>query len=157
MVEPARDERAVDGGTLVVATVNLLGYQARFEERWPLLVAGIAREAPDLLALQEVSAAHEVGPRVQRALNEAAVQAGQASAYEYVEQPNTRNWELSVGVLSRLPIVDRQWTELTGQGRVALAASVEVGARRLGFVSTHLFWAIGPGGDCSRLRQAAEL
>jgi endonuclease/exonuclease/phosphatase family metal-dependent hydrolase len=140
-----------------VATFNLLGHQARPTERWPLIVAGITREWPDLLALQEVSAAHDSGRRLQRALNDAAVQAGHRWRYEYAEQANLRNGELSVAILCRHPMLDQRWTELEGQGRVALAVTTEIEGQRLGFVSTHLYWQIGPEGDRARLGQATEL
>ena len=35
-----------------VATLNLLDHQARPAARFPLIVAGLAREWPDLIALQ---------------------------------------------------------------------------------------------------------
>ena len=145
------------GCVFTVATFNVLGQQVRPAERWPLIVAGIAREWPDVLALQEVSAYHQTGPRLQRALNDAAERAGHAWAYRYVEQPNLRNHELSVGILCRHPILDQSWTDLQGQGRVALAVTTEIEGQRLAFVSTHLFWEIGPAGDCARLDQATLL
>ena len=140
-----------------VATFKVLGQQVRPAERWPLVVAGIAREWPDLLGLQEVSAYHQTGPRLQRALNDVAERAGHDWAYEYVEQPNLRNHELSVGILCRHSILDQSWTDLQGQGRVALAVTTEIDGQRLGFVSTHLFWEIGPDGDRARLHQATLL
>lgn len=136
---------------LTVATLNLLGYQARPEERWPLLVSGLAREAPDLLALQEVAAEQGIGTRLQQALTHAV------SLYHYVEHANARNRELNVGILSRHPLLAQHWVDLGGQGRVALGVLATVADVPLGFVSTHLFWEPGPAGEAARRYQAGVL
>ncbi len=140
-----------------VATINLLGYQARPEERWPLIVAGLAREAPDLVALQEVSASHQVGTRLASALNAETVRIGSGRHYEYVQQTNLRNHELSVGILTGYPVLAQAWVDLRGQGRVALGIATEIAGARVGFVSTHLFWEPGAAGDPARRYQAEVL
>jgi endonuclease/exonuclease/phosphatase family metal-dependent hydrolase len=140
-----------------VATLNLLGYHARPEERFPLIVAGLAAEWPDLVALQEVSAGRAQGERLAAALNAAAAQEGRALTYGFAQQTNLRNHELTVGILARHNILDQSWVDLQGQGRVALAVTTEVEGRRLAFVSTHLFWEIGPAGEQARLYQAGVL
>jgi endonuclease/exonuclease/phosphatase family metal-dependent hydrolase len=139
-----------------VATLNLLDYQARPEERFPLIVAGLAAEWPDLVALQEVSAGREQGERLAAALN-AAASAGREPKYRYAQQTNLRRHDLSVGILARHAILDQAWVDLQGQGRVALAVTIEIDGRRLGFVSTHLFWEIGPAGEEARRYQAGVL
>jgi hypothetical protein len=131
---------------VTVATLNLLDYQARPEERLALIVAGIADEWPDLIALQEVSTARRMGVRLQDALNAEAMKRGAAVAYQCVEQPNLRNHELTVGILSRCPILDQTWTDLKGQGRVALGVTVAVGGVRRG--ARHC----GPAGDVGARR-----
>lgn len=140
-----------------VATLNLLDHQARPDERFPLIVAGLAAEWPDLVALQEVSAGREQGERLAAALNAAAGRAGRHRTYQYAQQPNLRRQDLSVGLLVRHPIHDRAWVDLQGQGRVALAVTTEIDGRRLAFVSTHLFWEIGPAGEQARRYQAGVL
>ena len=142
---------------ITVATFNLLDYQVRPEARLPLVVAGMAQEWPDLIALQEVSAAHRMGTRLHQALNTEAVRRGATVEYHYVQQPNLRNHELSIGILSRHPILAQAWADLKGQGRVALGITTAVEDVRLSFVSTHLFWDPGPAGEEARVHQAGLL
>jgi len=143
--------------SLTVATFNLLDYQARPEERLPLIVAGMAAECPDLIALQEVSAAHDMGSRLQHALSAQAMEQGTAWAYHYARQANLRNHELTVGILSRYPPLAQEWVDLKGQGRVALGITVDVDGMLVNVVSTHLFWDPGPAGEEARLDQAKRL
>jgi endonuclease/exonuclease/phosphatase family metal-dependent hydrolase len=140
-----------------VATLNLLDHQARPAERFPLIVAGLAAEWPDLVALQEVSAGREQGERLAAALNAAAASAGRNEAYRYVQQTNLRRHDLTVGILTRHPIHDQTWVDLQGQGRVAVAITTEIDGQPLAFVSTHLFWEVGPAGEQARLYQAGVL
>jgi endonuclease/exonuclease/phosphatase family metal-dependent hydrolase len=144
------------GHIITVATFNLLDYQARPEERLPLIVAGMAAELPDLIALQEVSAAHNLGSRLQHALTAEALRRDSAP-YHYAQQANLRNHELTVGILSRYPPLVQEWVDLKGQGRVALSVTVDVDGTLVGFVSTHLFWDPGPAGDEARVDQARRL
>lgn len=139
-----------------VATLNLLDHQARPAERFPLIVAGLAQEWPDLVALQEVSASREQGERLAAALN-AAAGSDRAPAYQYAQQTNLRRPDLTVGILARHPIRDQAWVDLQGQGRVALAVTTELDDQRLAFVTTHLFWEVGPAGEQARLYQAGVL
>jgi endonuclease/exonuclease/phosphatase family metal-dependent hydrolase len=139
-----------------VATLNLLDHQARPEERFSLIVAGLAAEWPDLVALQEVAAGREQGERLAYALN-AAAGAGRQPTYRYVQQANLRRQDLTVGILARHAILDQAWVDLQGQGRVALAVTTEIDGRRLAFVSTHLFWEVGPAGERARLYQGGVL
>jgi endonuclease/exonuclease/phosphatase family metal-dependent hydrolase len=140
-----------------VATLNILDYQARPEERFPLIVAGLAQEWPDLVALQEVSAARKQGERLAAALNAEAARTGRELAYGYVQQKNLRRHDLTVGILARHAILDQSWVDLQGQGRVALGITTEIDGQRLAFVSTHLFWEVGPAGEQARLYQAGVL
>jgi endonuclease/exonuclease/phosphatase family metal-dependent hydrolase len=140
-----------------VATLNLLDHQARPEERFPLIVAGLAAEWPDLVALQEVSAEREQGERLAAALNAAAARAGRDLTYRYAQQANLRRQDLTVGILARHALLDQAWVDLEGQGRVALAVTTETDGRRLAFVSTHLFWEVGPAGEQARRYQAGVL
>jgi endonuclease/exonuclease/phosphatase family metal-dependent hydrolase len=139
-----------------VATLNLLDHQARPEERFPLIVAGLAAEWPDLVALQEVSAGREQGERLAAALNAAAGDEREPG-YRYAQQTNLRRHDLTVGILARHAVLDQVWVDLQGQGRVALAVTTEIDGRRLAFVSTHLFWEVGPAGEQARLYQAGVL
>ncbi len=143
--------------TLTVATINLFGWHGRAPERFPLLEAGLAGALPDLVALQEVAVSQQVGTRLVETLNGAVAAHGVGQPYAYVEQRHLHDPDLSVGVLVRGPILDWQWLDLGGQGRVALAVSTELAGRRLGFVCTHLFWDIGPAGDAARVYQARRL
>jgi endonuclease/exonuclease/phosphatase family metal-dependent hydrolase len=140
-----------------VATFNMLGYQSRPEYRMPSIVAGLVKEWPHLLALQEVSTPHATGISLQQVLNAVAAKTENDVTYHYVQQPNTRNPELSVGILSRLPVLDQAWGDLQGQGRAAIGITTEVDGVRFGFVSTHLFWEPGPAGEQARLYQAGVL
>jgi endonuclease/exonuclease/phosphatase family metal-dependent hydrolase len=139
-----------------VATLNLLDHQARPAERFPLIVAGLAQEWPDLVALQEVSASREQGERLAAALN-AAAGSDRAPAYRYAQQTNLRRPDLTVGILARHPIRDQAWVDLQGQGRVAFAVTTEIDGQRLAFVTTHLFWEVGPAGEQARHYQAGVL
>jgi endonuclease/exonuclease/phosphatase family metal-dependent hydrolase len=140
-----------------VATLNLLDHQARPEERFPLIVAGLAAEWPDLVALQEVSAGRAQGERLAAALNAAGARAGRDEPYQYAQQTNLRRHDLTVGILTRHTILDQTWVDLQGQGRVALAVTTTIDGQRLAFVSTHLFWEVGPAGEQARLYQAGVL
>src|SRR5689334_18108065 len=95
-----------------VATLNILDHQARPAERFPLIVAGLAAEWPDLVALQEVSAGRDQGERLAAALTAAATTAGRDATYHYAQQTNLRRHDLTVGILTRHPIRDQAWVDL---------------------------------------------
>lgn len=143
--------------TITVATINLFGWHKRPSERFSWLAAGLAAALPDIVLLQEVSLDHQAGERLVAALNAEAGARERMLHYHGIYQPHQRNTDLSVGILTHLPVLDRYWLDLQGQGRVALGITTEVGGVALGAVSTHLFWEIGAVGDVARAWQAARL
>ncbi len=137
------------GMTLRVATVNILNDLSRWDERRPLLVAGLASASPDLIAFQEVT--DPLGNSTAHRL------ASELGGYSVHVAPMTglgRRWE-GVAVLSRLPVEGYEVLDLRTQHRVAQSLRVRVGGRPVAFINGHYYWL--PGFHAARVRQVGRV
>ena len=137
-------------GCLRVATINILKNSSRWEERRPLLAAGLCRLGPDLIAMQEVALAD--------GRSNAHDLADDLGGYEVVVAARAGWWRRGEGVavLSRLPILERTFIHLGGgEGRTAQFVRVEVAGRPLVLANGHYLWR--PGADAARARQVEQV
>jgi endonuclease/exonuclease/phosphatase family metal-dependent hydrolase len=128
---------------ITVATLNLRHDADRWEERFPLIIAELARDRPHVVGLQEVSVRQDQARLLAAELNEALAAAGDTIRYGYVQRNKTGSESEveGIAVLSRLPIVEHDWLDLRTFNRVALRARLELsGGRTLHFYTTHFHY-----------------
>ena len=132
---------------ITVVTLNILNDLAAWDRRAPLIVDGLRRMQPDLVALQEVALPH----------NNAQWLADQLDGYSVHLCPKTGRMagREALAILSRLPVQQHDTLSLITQSRVAQRLIVAQGASRLAFVNTHLYW--NPLDDAPRLGQARKI
>jgi hypothetical protein len=99
-------------------TLNIWARSGPYAVREPLLRAGLAQLAPDVVALQEVNAGPGDGNQAEELLGPLGYQVD----YEYREGENVG--DPGIAVASRHPMVDRRLIELP-HGGVAVAARVQ--------------------------------
>jgi endonuclease/exonuclease/phosphatase family metal-dependent hydrolase len=126
---------------LTVATINLRHNADRWRERRHLLVAQLMDAEPDLISLQEVSFPIRQGPWLRNQIN-VRLTGSSKRPYQLVQKrkhhfPN--GYYEGIGILTKLPVLDKDWVDLGYGGRVALRVNVELPFRQtLDFVSVHL-------------------
>ncbi len=136
--------------TVRVVTINLLKTAARWDQRLPLLAAGLQAFQPDLIGLQEVairsggSTAHDLADKLE--------------GYQVTLAPRGGWWRRGEGVamLSRLPIHGHEFIHLGGgEGRTVQFIQVEVAGRPLILANGHYLWR--PLADSARVRQVEQV
>lgn len=134
-------------GALRVVTFNLLNDLTFWRERAPLIAAGLAALAPDVIAVQEVSLP----------LNNAAWLAAQLGGYSVHLCPKTgrRSEHEALAILTRLPTGDHATLAFGKQGRVAQQLSLWQGRQRWTVCNAHLHWSLRD--DQARRRQVRRL
>lgn len=115
---------------LLLATLNILNLQDRWEERLPLLLADMAALRPDLIGLQEV-----VYPMQQDRLLGAASEARYAAIRGWAGRPEYGNSLLVRAPLEAEQVERRDLGLNRAAHRVLIGLS---GGTRLAFVVTHL-------------------
>ncbi len=132
---------------VLVATLNVLNLQDRWEERLPLLLADMAALQPDVIGLQEV-----VYPMQQDRLLGAASEARYEAVRGWAGRPEYGN---SLLVKSPLTATDADRLDL-GLARAAHRVRIGLpGGATLAFAVTHLH--NGPDAREARLRQVEAL
>jgi len=123
---------------LTVATINLRNRADRWPQRRHLLA--LLDLAPDLVGLQEISLTIQQGRWLTTQLN-ARLKATTKRPYKFVQirRADLAHWSMGIGILTRLPVLYSDSTNLGYDGRVALRVNVELPSRQtLDFVCTHL-------------------
>jgi endonuclease/exonuclease/phosphatase (EEP) superfamily protein YafD len=141
--KPAHAAGTCDGPTLRIATVNL--WYANDDHR--RLLAWLAANEPDLVALQEVTPAWIDALAVTQ------------PAYPYRELL-ARNDPYGIGVLSRLPLRQVTALDLAGDGLPSLQVTADLAGQPLQLLGLHTHWPVTPGLQQARdrvLQQAAAL
>ncbi len=135
-----------DGHRLRCLTLNLLNDPIRWQERARLAAQGLARLAPDVIALQEVPLDGTGDSGLARWL------ADQLGGLAVALCPGTgrRAGREALAVLSRWPVAQHERLEFRSQGRVAQKVRLDHAGCSWTLVNLHLHW--GPLGD--RVRQA---
>jgi endonuclease/exonuclease/phosphatase (EEP) superfamily protein YafD len=140
---PAHAAGTCDGPTLRVATVNL--WYANNDPR--RLLAWLAANEPDLVALQEVSPAW--------------IEALAATLPDYpYRQLLPRDDPYGIGVLSRLPLGQVTALDLAGDGLPSLQVTAGPASHPLQLLVLHTHWPLAPGLQQARdrvLQKAAAL
>lgn len=116
----APTEIAVDGGTLTLASINLLASNDNGDR----LLAAVSAEKPDLIVLQEFTPewAQRIAPLTQR--------------YRYrVLVPRSDNF--GIALLSVYPLARQETLELLGRGDPAIHAVLQVGTQQLNVIGVH--------------------
>lgn len=133
--------------TVKIVTINLLTDLSRWEERRTLLVQGLERLEPDLVAVQEVHLPE----------NNAKWLADQLSFPNSYLSPKSgfeRDNE-GIAILSRLPVDAVETLDLKSQNRVAQYVRTTVGDQALLLANGHFYWQ--PGESNARRRQVGLL
>jgi endonuclease/exonuclease/phosphatase family metal-dependent hydrolase len=130
-----------------VASVNILSDLSKWEERRPVLLAGLEQARPDLLALQEVNLRE----------NTAAWLAAGLGWEHLALRPKTgrAGKKEGIAILSRWPFSEHASLDLQSQGRVAQLVRLSVAGRPFTLVNGHFHWQ--PGRSPERLRQVERL
>ena len=121
-----------------IVTLNLWNLKTDWEARMRVAASGVAALQPDLVALQEVVEAPELGNQ--------AVSIAKAIGGELLFDPvDTKSGAGHIGnaIISRYPVRRRESTRLPGPSddpRRAILAHVEIPGGILPFVSCHLSW-----------------
>lgn len=123
------------------ATINLRHRADRWRERRQLLVAQLVDAAPDLISLQEISFIIGQGSWLRKQVN-VRLSGSTNHPYQLIQKrkhhfPN--GYYEGIGILSRLPVLYRDWVALGYGGRVAVRVNVELPSRQtVDFVAVHL-------------------
>lgn len=120
---------------LRVATVNIQNDLSLWPRRRELLIEGLASLKLDLLALQEVRIQEQVAEWL----------AGRLGFSEVYITPKSdhRGQHEGIAILSRLPIVERDWLDLGSQSRVAQRVTVSHEGRAVVLANAHFYWWAG--------------
>jgi endonuclease/exonuclease/phosphatase family metal-dependent hydrolase len=129
--------------SLKIVTLNLLRDLSRWDERGPLLAAGLAELHADLIAVQEVRLPHNTARWLADRLEGYSVHLCPKTGFERRRE--------ALAVLSRLPVEAADCLDLRSQNRVAQRLRVNVGGRPLVVVNGHYYW--WPGESRQRERQ----
>lgn len=131
---------------LTVATLNIHGRAERWLQRRRLLVSELLETTPDIISLQEVSAAIGQAGWLARQVN-VRLTGKSGGPYRVIRarRPNLAHWGEAVAVMTRLPVLYHDKLSLGYDGRVALRVNIELPAERthgrhqsLDFVTLHL-------------------
>jgi endonuclease/exonuclease/phosphatase family metal-dependent hydrolase len=127
-----------DGERIRVATLNCRNTANSWRRRRKVLLPQLAELDADVVGLQELRRWPSQAGWITRAVNE---RVGVGASYDAHRTSKTgvyRFWE-GLGVLSRLPIVERGWLDLLLDNRVATYVSVRLPAGGLlDFCNAHL-------------------
>lgn len=128
---------------VTVATINLHNRADRWPERRHLLIEQFVETTPDVIALQEINMAIRQGKWLCSQLNY-RLSGSEKLPYRLVQKrhQNVKMAFEGVGVLSRLPVLYHESTDLGFGGRVALRVHIELPSHQtMDFVSTQLHQA----------------
>jgi endonuclease/exonuclease/phosphatase family metal-dependent hydrolase len=127
--------------SLTVATINLRHRADRWRERRHLLVAQIVDATPDLISLQEISFPIRQGQWLRNQVN-ARLTGSNRGPYQLIQKRKhhlTKGYYEGVGILTKLPVLYRDWLALGYGGRVAVRVNVELPSHQTAdFVAVHL-------------------
>lgn len=126
---------------LTVSTINLRNRQDRWAERRHLLVAELVDAQPDLVSLQEISFPIGQGTWLCNQIN-VRLTGDSKRPYRLLQKRKhhpIKGYYEGIGILTKLPVLYRDWVSLGYEGRVALRAHVELPTRQtIDFVAVHL-------------------
>ena len=129
--------------TIRVVTLNVHGRAPGWRERRSRLVSQMAALNADIVALQELNTWPSQGRWLTAALNEDAERGG---LYSFTgARKRGRHGIEGIGVMSRLPALERQTIRLGFGGRVAVRCRVVHGGQALDFYSAHFHHGSGAG------------
>lgn len=136
-------------GSITVATLNILNDARRWDERKHMIVEGFKHHRPDLIALQEVMLPVKNAEWLAEQLS--TPEHGSYSLHITPKTGKKHSQFEGIATLSRLPVDEVHWQDLTTQNRVAQLVHVRVNDQPFIFVNGHFFWH--PGDSDQRLRQ----
>lgn len=133
---------------LSIVTFNVLNDLLYWEDRLPLILEGLRRLAPDVIALQEVTLPRNTAAEIAAALGDYAVhltpKGGRQAGHE------------ALALLSRVPIAAGDGLAFPGrQGRIAQRIGIRHGGVDWTIANAHLHWS--PFDDRTRVRQVRQL
>ena len=126
---------------VTIATINLHGRKDRWLERRHLLVSQLMESGADLISLQEIYSPLREADWLCKQIN-VRLSGSDKGPYNLVQkryQNVLRGLSDGIGVLSRLPVLYSENTNLGSGGRVALRVHVELPSHQtMDFVTTQL-------------------
>lgn len=138
---------------LSLVTINLLSGAPDWQKRLPLLIDGLKGISADVIACQEVTPAVE-GSQAENPARRMAAELNYAHCLLTPQIGHSLGGE-AVAILSRQPLLNQDWIDLGGQGRVAQRVTLEVAGQAVVVANTHLFWQ--PGDSPERLEQVEKI
>lgn len=147
--------------TLTIATLNLRGGQARWQERAPLVIEQLVELRPDIIGFQEVDVLLDQGNWLCQRFNNRSWGRGR-DVREYrihhVSNPRERVWMEALAIMTHLPLLEHEGFDYLIRDRVAHRLRLDLGdGLRLDFYNTHLFHEQDPAGGEIRLEQVRKL
>ena len=126
---------------LTVATINLRHRADRWRERRRLLVTELVDTSPDLISLQEISFPIGQGPWLRKQVN-VRLSGSTNHPYQLIQKRKhhfPKGYYEGIGILTKLPVLYRDWVALGYGGRIALRVNVELPTHQtVDFIAVHL-------------------
>jgi endonuclease/exonuclease/phosphatase family metal-dependent hydrolase len=136
-----------------IVTLNLRHDADRWEERFPLVVEELRKEAPDVVAFQEVALGINQAQLIAEKLNEHVAREPYSV---FVEAKGGQEQNEGIAVLTRLPVIDHHRLDLPEGNRVAQRVRVMDKKQPVDIVNTHLHH-LPPDDESIRLPQITTL
>lgn len=130
-----------------VVTLNHEKDLKRWDDRFPLIVAGMKALQPDIIALNEVSVVRQTAKELRNKIG----------SYNLVQQTRTNASSAieAEALLTRFPVIETENLDFQVRDMVAQVARVSVEGRPLDVYVTHLY--MSRGDDSLRLFQVQQL
>lgn len=147
--------------TLTIATLNLRGGQARWQERAPLLMEQLVELRPDIIGFQEVDVLLDQGNWLCQRFNNRSWGRGR-DVREYrihhVSNPRERVSMEALATMTHLPVVEHEGFDYLIRNRMAHRLRLDLGdGLPLDFYNTHLHHEQDAAGGEIRLEQVRKL
>lgn len=122
-----------------VGTLNLRHNQDRWEERAPLLVEQLVALELDAIGLQEVHVPSDQAAWIVARVNSRISRGGQPYSLYQTNKTGLQRWREGIAIMTRLPIIEKDWLDLRGGSRVAQCVRLGLPFdETLDFSNTHL-------------------
>ncbi len=146
--------KETQGATVRVGTLNLRNTSDRWKERAPLLIEQLVALRPDVIGLQEVRVPAKQARWIVDQVNDRIEDDEPTYRFYQTDKTGLAGRLEGIAVMSRLPILEKDWLDLGGGSRVAQRVRVALPSGvAFDFYNTHLHHS--RDADELRLEQAA--
>jgi endonuclease/exonuclease/phosphatase family metal-dependent hydrolase len=127
------------GPSICVGTINLRHNADRWKERAPLLIEQLLTLDLDAIGMQEVHVPSDQGARIVAQVNARIGRGTTPYSLYQTNKTGLQGWREGIAVMTRLPVVEREWLDLRGGARVAQRVRLRLPLdATLDFYNTHL-------------------